>query len=516
MQEGGDSYAYAAYAAGSGSRTPEYFLKVFHLSNLTNMTPDDKILAQRLGPSDYYRAKARVEVQSLLALSEQRIAPPLTATCRTKSRLDGKPKIGALLMPLSTVGDLYSLVECQMLPIAAHEPEYVRATMWRLLHILDTAHGMGYAHGDVKLEQAIFDSWSEPQARTSPPREPQKPSDSKQRCRSRSCGRSAPKRSILSHLQWSSPGNASQTRGRVAERCKGPMAPVASIGDCVDAPDATDGTEGTVAPTRLWGGCGRPAPESLVLTDWSVGRISPSKDGSLPVRLDQMCHCLHSPPEVSEAVQQHRRDHDPAAGRVSPAIQPLTHAARAVATGGAAIDGAIASLGAKTDSDPAPEIFDTTREICDGVVASESSSEASPCVLPVSDGDVASSVEDESDEHARSLEDTAGACAGTASRPGLDQPRPQGACADSAPPMYLQYVDARKLDTYGAGVIFAFLLTRRGVGVDVKSRESVLSLSHGASPEAVDLLLHLTAFDHACRPTAAEALASPYFAPLRA
>jgi hypothetical protein len=91
------------------------------------------------------------------------------------------------------------------------------------------------------------------------------------------------------------------------------------------------------------------------------------------------------------------------------------------------------------------------------------------------------------------------------------------ACAASAStresiPEYLRYVDARKVDSFGAGVIFAFLLTRRGLGFDPKRRCCVFLPSACISPEALSLLSCLVAYRHEDRPTAAEALKFPYFA----
>ena len=475
-QTGGDGTAYRGRLAGHG----DVFVKVFHESDVPGL-PSTSAGGDR-ARLDYWRAKARAEATVLLRLSSLDAAPPLLATAYAPSKLDGVEKLAAVVLPWSAAPDLFSVIESHGAPLFRSAPAYARRLIRRILSILARAHAAGCVHGDLRLEQCIFDTWSEP-APAGPSNGPR--DVARQALLPRVVGtgdvttpgragprarRSAPRGGRSSSARRAAHAGRQGTYHETGALSPGDKGGLDSIGagqlrlPCDDLP--ADGTLLLTDWTLHWGRTG----EARGIVDAAAGVGHGASDrgdppgpgcdgGFLPVPVDRLCAGVHSAPEVQAAAAARR-------------LRLLDLGRSAAAS---------ASLGSSTGS------FD---------VSGDSSADGWS-----DDGDA---VDAGGARRSRLSVRTAGS--GVVGGGGLASDDVTVGLDDST-------VDGRKVDVFGAGVIAAYLLTRRGVLADPASAScafDVVALS--SCPLAADFIGRLTAYDPCDRPSASEALRHPFLA----
>ena len=433
--------------------------------------------------TDYWRGKARAEADALLRLAPLGAAPPILATVHCASSIDGSPKLGAIVLPFSMAPDLFGVVEQTPQSIFAASPSLARRLLRQLLRVLSAAHGRGHVHGDLRLEQCLLDTWSlrrwgDVGALTFAGSEA-----SDERGTAALGGDLAPP-ALRGGAQPNAPaspaGRSPLQRSSSARRAL--EASSCSAGS--DLPDAGESLwqshsfpEACCGPSLGWQRC--VAPEDLVLTDWSAGPAgAPRADGALMVALESLCVGVHAAPEVQLAASALRRSWEEAESAKQSAAQ--------AASDGREGEQPTASAAACSDSCWTADRFDH-----------DGHGDMPSCLEGDLSVDSVLTPDDSHSERSRSGEPTA----------------PSHGAAEADSPA-LGRVDGRKVDSFGVGVVAAYLLTRRGVHVDIEGRATSFDATALSDfPAAASFVAALTCWSPASRLTAEEALRHPFLEP---
>lgn len=433
------------------------------------------------GASDFWRGKARAEADALLRLAPLGAAPPILATAHCASVIDGALKLGAIVLPFSSAPDLFGVVEQTPQSVFATNANLARRLIRRLLQVLSAAHSVGHVHGDLRLEQCLLDTWTA-----------RRRSDS-------GASTFACSQPSDAHVTAALRGGSSPRALGIAQAVDFPAAPLAQhqlqrsssarraheASGSSAAPILGDGIESHWPNLTFPEACSGPSlgwqryvsPEDLVLTDWSAGPAGPPRaDGALMVALESLCVGVHAAPEVQLAASTLRRswqDEAVAKERAAEAAGELQGGPHTTA-----------SAAAHSDSGWSADQFG--QEEHDGAAA-------------LLDGDLSvDSILPSGDSHSERSQ--SGGAAAAASSP--------AACTEA---LTLGRVDGRKVDSFGVGVVAAYLLTRRGVHVNIEDCATAYDATALSDcPGAASFIEALTCWSPASRLTADEALCHPF------